>query len=73
MIPDACAHWALAQQPSVVAKLHVWMVGLRLVRLRSRVVMAVAVCPLVMWELVRWGSEWKVKVVVVVVVLWVVE
>ena len=70
MNPDACSHWALAQQPSAVAKLHVWMMGLLLVRRRSRVVIAVAVCSLVMWELVRWGSEWKVKAVVM---WWVVE
>ena len=42
MNPDACSHWALAQQPSAVAKLHVWMMGLLLVRLRSRVVIAAA-------------------------------
>ena len=50
MVPDACSHWALAQQPSAAAKLRVETQGLSLVRVRSLVVMAVVVCLLVMQE-----------------------
>ena len=50
MVPDACPHWALAQQPAAVVKLHVatrhvWIEGSLLERVRSLPVMVVVCWP----------------------------